>query len=197
MVRTASTMLPLGTQAPDFTLPDFDGKSVSLNDCRGEKGLLVIFMCNHCPYVKHVAPELARLAKDYAAKGVATVGISSNDVDAYPDDSPEKMKLEAQEQGYTFPYLYDATQQVAAAYHAACTPDFYLFDADLKLAYRGQLDGTRPKQDQQPDGTDLRAAIDALLSGSAIPEPQKPSIGCNIKWKAGAEPEYFNPSGTA
>ncbi len=197
MVRTASTMLPLGTQAPDFTLPDFDGKSVSLSECRGEKGLLVIFMCNHCPYVKHVAPELARLAKDYAAKGIATVGISSNDVDAYPDDSPEMMKAEAEAQGYVFPYLYDATQEVAAAYRAACTPDFYLFDADLKLAYRGQLDSSRPKQGQEPDGADLRAAMDALLAGSPIPAPQKPSIGCNIKWRAGAEPEYFNPSGTA
>lgn len=197
MVRTASTMLPLGTQAPDFTLPDYDGKSVSLSECHGEKGLLVIFMCNHCPYVKHVAPELARLAKDYAAKGVATVGISSNDAEAYPDDSPEKMKEEAKLQGYDFPYLYDADQSVASDYRAACTPDFYLFDADLKLAYRGQLDGTRPKQDKAPNGSDLRAAMDALLSGGAIPEPQKPSIGCNIKWKTGAEPEYFNPTGSA
>lgn len=197
MVRTASTMLPLGTSAPDFTLPDYDGTPKSLADCRGEKGTLIVFMCNHCPYVKHVASELAKLADDYAAKGVATVGISSNDAAAYPDDSPEKMKEEAAAQGYHFPYLYDETQQVAAAYHAACTPDFYLFDADLKLVYRGQLDDTRPKQDQTPDGRDLRAAIDALLAGQAIAEVQKPSIGCNIKWKAGAEPGYFNPSGSA
>ncbi|HBE72153.1 MAG TPA: thioredoxin family protein [Planctomycetaceae bacterium] len=197
MVRTASTMLPLGTSAPDFTLPDYDGNPKSLADCRGENGTLVIFMCNHCPYVKHVAPELAKLADDYVARGLATVGISSNDAEAYPDDSPAKMKEEAAIQGYHFPYLFDETQEVAAAYHAACTPDFYLFDADLKLVYRGQLDDTRPKQDQTPDGRDLRAAIDALLSGQKIAEVQKPSIGCNIKWKAGAEPGYFNPSGSA
>lgn len=197
MVRTASTMLPLGTQAPDFTLPDYDGKPVSLSECKGEKGLLVIFMCNHCPYVKHVAPELARLAKDYANQGILTVGISSNDAEAYPDDSPKKMKEEANLQGYEFPYLYDASQSVASEYRAACTPDFYLFDGSLRLAYRGQLDETRPKQDKTPNGRDLRAAMDALLAGDDIPEPQKPSIGCNIKWKSGAEPEYFNPSGSA
>ncbi len=197
MVRTASTMLPLGTTAPHFSLPDYDGNTVSLEDCRGQRGLLVVFMCNHCPYVKHVAPELARLADEFKQKGIATVGISSNDVAAYPDDSPELMKVEAAEQGYHFPYLYDQSQEVAKTYHAACTPDFFLFDGDLKLVYRGQLDETRPKQDVPPNGSDLRAAMNALLSGQPIPEPQKPSIGCNIKWKEGSEPEYFNSAGTA
>ena len=150
MVRTASTMLPLGTTAPDFSLPDFDGKTVSLNDFRGHKGLLVVFMCNHCPYVKHVAPELARLADDYLQRDIAVVGISSNDIAAHPEDGPDKMKLEAAERGYHFPYLYDADQKVASAYRAACTPDFYLFDAELKLVYRGQLDDTRPKQGAGP-----------------------------------------------
>ena len=145
MVRTASTMLPLGTAAPDFSLPDVEGKTVALSDFQGRKGLLVIFMCNHCPYVKHVAPELARLAKDYQSKEIAIVGISSNDVAGYPDDSPEKMKEEAEAQGYTFPYLYDESQEVAHAYRAACTPDFYLFDGEHKLVYRGQLDDSRPK----------------------------------------------------
>lgn len=191
MVRTASTMLPLGTTAPDFELSDFDGKLVKLSDLTDGKGLLVIFMCNHCPYVKHVAPELARLGNDYQPRGLKIVGISSNDADAYPDDSPEMMKQEASQQGYTFPYLYDATQAVATAYCAACTPDFYLFDAQQKLVYRGQLDSTRPKQDQTPDGRDLRQAIDALLAGQEIPAEQKPSIGCNIKWKPGGEPDYF------
>jgi peroxiredoxin len=197
MVRTASTMLPLGTEAPNFSLPDTDGKTISRDDFRGQRGLLVVFMCNHCPYVKHVAPELARLADEYQAKGVAVVGISSNDIVAHPDDSPEMMKQEATAQGYHFPYLYDATQAVAQSYKAACTPDFYLFDADFKLVYRGQMDGTRPNQGAQPDGADLRAALEALLAKRPIPEPHKPSIGCNIKWKSGAEPEYFNPAGTA
>lgn len=197
MVRTASTMLPLGTEAPAFSLPDYDGKLVSSEEYRGKRGLLVMFMCNHCPYVKHVAPELARLADDYSAKGVGIVGISSNDVANYPDDSPEKMKEEAAEQGYHFPYLYDETQAVAGAYHAACTPDFFLFDSDLKLVYRGQLDDTRPKEGSTPNGSDLRAALEALLAGEPMPEPQKPSIGCNIKWKPGMEPAYFDPSGSA
>ena len=197
MVRTASTMMPLGTEAPSFELPDYDGNKVSSEQYRGKQGLLVIFMCNHCPYVMHVAPELARLGKDYLDKGLGIVGISSNDVANYPDDSPEKMKLEAAEQGYSFPYLYDESQEVAKAYSAACTPDFFLFDGDLKLVYRGQLDDSRPKQGTEPDGKDLRAAIDALLSGADMPEAQKPSIGCNIKWKSGEEPQYFNPAGTA
>lgn len=197
MVRTASTMLALGTEAPDFRLPDYDGKPHARDDFRGKRGLLVIFMCNHCPYVKHVAPELARLADDYMPKELAIVGISSNDIEHYPDDSPEKMKEEAEAQGYRFPYLFDATQEVALKYNAACTPDFFLFDDQLKLVYRGQLDDTRPKQGSTPDGKDLRQAMDALLDGQPVPIEQKPSIGCNIKWKSGSEPTYFNPSGTA
>ncbi len=197
MVRTASTMLPIGTTAPAFSLPDYDEKQWSLQDFSGKRGLLVVFMCNHCPYVKHVAPELARLADEYQSQGIAVVGISSNDVASHPDDSPEMMKREAEEQGYRFPYLYDESQQVAHAYHAACTPDFYLFDDSLKLVYRGQMDDTRPKQNQAPNGRDLRQALDSLLAGQAIPEPQRPSIGCNIKWKPGGEPEYFNPAGSA
>ena len=197
MVRTASTMLPLGTEAPDFSLPDYNGKQVARDDFRGKRGLLVIFMCNHCPYVKHVAPELARLADEYQGKQIAVVGISSNDVETYPDDAPEKMKAEAVAQGYHFPYLFDEQQSVAQAYRAACTPDFFLFDSDFRLVYRGQMDDTRPKQGVAPNGHDLRAALDALLSGQPIPEPQKPSIGCNIKWRAGAEPDYFDAAGTA
>jgi peroxiredoxin len=197
MVRTASTMLPLGTAAPDFQLPDYDGKTVSLEQFRGGKGLLVVFMCNHCPYVKHVAPELAKIADEYQQRGVAVVGISSNDIATHPDDAPDQMKIEAAKQGYRFPYLYDADQSVAKAYRAACTPDFFLFDADLKLVYRGQMDDTRPKQGATPHGKDLRSALDATLAGHEVPQPQRPSIGCNIKWKSGAEPEYFNPAGVS
>ncbi|MDX1930271.1 MAG: thioredoxin family protein [Pirellulaceae bacterium] len=197
MVRTASTMLPLGTSAPEFSLPDYDGKIVSLNDFRGRKALLVVFMCNHCPYVKHVAPELAKLADEYQRRDVGVVGISSNDIIAHPDDAPDMMKIEAEKQGYHFPYLYDADQTIASRYQAACTPDFYLFDADFKLVYRGQLDDTRPKQGATPTGKDLRAALEALLAGKEIPQPQRPSIGCNIKWKTGSEPEYFNPAGVS
>ncbi|RMF40939.1 MAG: thioredoxin family protein [Planctomycetota bacterium] len=195
MVKTASTMMPLGTEAPDFRLPDYDGKVVARDDFRGKKGLLVVFMCNHCPFVKHVAAELAKIADEYQPKGIAVVGINSNDVSAYPDDSPEKMKEEAARQGYHFPYLYDETQEVAKAYGAACTPDFFLFDDQFRLFYRGQMDDTRPGGDAQPTGADLRAALDALLNGEPPPEVQKPSIGCNIKWKPGNEPAYFNPAG--
>lgn len=195
MVRTASVMLPLGTEAPDFRLPDVNGKLVSRDDFRSKRGLLVVFMCNHCPYVKHVAPELARIADEYQARGIGVVGISSNDVANHPEDTPEKMKIEAQQQGYRFPYLYDESQSAAQSYRAACTPDFFLFDGDFKLVYRGQMDDTRPKQGAQPDGKDLRAALDALLAGHAQPQPQRPSIGCNIKWLPGREPEYFNPAG--
>lgn len=195
MVRTASTMLPLGTQAPAFSLPDTDGNLVSPSDFTDAKALLVIFLCNHCPYVKHVAPELARLTAQYAAQGVATVGISSNDVENYPDDSPEKMAEEKAAQGYSFAYLYDADQSAAKAYHAACTPDFFLFDGNQKLVYRGQLDDSRPKNETPLSGSDLRAALDAVLAGKPVPEPQKPSIGCNIKWKSGSEPDYFNAAG--
>ena len=197
MVRTASTMLPLGNTAPDFSLPDYDGKTVSLGDFRGHKALLVVFMCNHCPFVKHVAPELAKLTDEYQRLGVGVVGISSNDITNHPDDAPDKMKIEAAQQGYHFPYLYDVDQRVATAYRAACTPDFYVFDADFKLVYRGQMDDTRPKQGTVPTGRDLRAALDALLAGKEIPQPQRPSIGCNIKWKTGAEPDYFNPAGVS
>lgn len=192
MVRTPSTMLPLGTPAPDFALPDVDGRTVSLADFEGAPGLLVVFMCNHCPFVIHLAEALAAFGKEYQAKGLAMVGVSSNDVENYPADSPDKMALEAEARGYTFPYLYDATQAVAKQYRAACTPDFFLFDADRKLVYRGQFDSSRPDSGVKPTGEDLRAACDAVLAGQAPSEQQLPSIGCNIKWKPGAEPDYFN-----
>lgn len=194
MVRTASTMLTLGTPAPDFHLPDFSGKEYSLSDFADAPALLVIFMCNHCPYVKHVADHLAALVKEYQARGVAVVGINSNDVVNYPEDAPEKMREEAATRGYTFPYLYDQTQEVAKAYRAACTPDFYVFDKDRRLAYRGQMDDSRPGSEMPVTGADLRAALDAVLEGRPVPEEQKPSLGCNIKWRAGNEPEYFGGS---
>lgn len=198
MVRTASTMLALGTKAPAFALADTQessqGKIVSNTDYAG-RPLLVIFLCNHCPYVKHVASEIARLANDYQAKGVGVVGISSNDVTSHPDDGPEKMTAEAAAQGYTFPYLFDGQQDVARAYRAACTPDFFLFDANHCLVYRGQLDDSRPKNGLPLTGKDLRGALDAVLAGEPVAEMQKPSIGCNIKWAAGHEPEYFDPVG--
>ena len=197
MVRTASTMLPLGTKAPEFSLPDTDGNSVALSDLADKKGLLVIFMCNHCPFVKHVAAQLKTLADDYLSQELAIVGISSNDAEKYPDDSPSAMATEKQQRGYNFPYLYDEDQSVAQAYAAACTPDFYLFDASMKLVYRGQLDASRPDSGIPVTGEDLRAAIDAVLAGQSPSEQQTPSIGCNIKWKAGNEPQYFNPQGTA
>jgi peroxiredoxin len=190
MALTPSTMLDLGTKAPDFRLTDTEGKTVSLDDFRGAPALLVVFLCNHCPYVKHVRHELARLGRDSQARGVAVVGISSNDVAAYPDDSPEKMRQEKAEVGYTFPYLYDETQEVAQAYQAACTPDFFLFDGDQKLVYRGQLDDSRPGNPIPVTGKDLRAALDAVLAGAPAPEKQRPSMGCNIKWKPGREPRY-------
>lgn len=195
MVKTASTMLPLGTQAPEFRLPNIDGTSVALSDIATGKGFVVMFICNHCPFVKHVAPELVRVANDYAAKGIRFVAISSNDVAKYPDDSPELMKQEATQQGYPFPYLYDATQEVAQAYHAACTPDFYVFDATKRLVYRGQLDDSRPGNGKPLNGQDLRHALDLVLKGEPIPAEQRPSIGCNIKWKPGNEPAYFDPAG--
>lgn len=195
MVRTASTMLPLGTQAPDFSLTNVDGTTVNLADFSGKPALLVIFMCNHCPFVVHLADHLAAFAREYQQQGAAIVGISSNDVANYPQDSPEQMVHEAEERGYTFPYLYDEDQSVAKAYKAACTPDFFLFDKDQKLAYRGQFDSSRPKSDIEITGADLRAAIDAVLAGKPAPAEQKPSIGCNIKWIEGAEPEYFNAGG--
>ena len=192
MVKTASTMLPLGTPAPDFTLKNVDGHDVSLTSLTADsKGLLVIFMCNHCPFVKHLADDLARLTREYQAKGVAVVAIQANDVDKYPDDAPEKMKAEAQARGYSFPYLHDATQEVAKAYKAACTPDFFVFDRNNRLAYRGQYDSTRPGSGQ-PTGDDIRRALDAVVQGQPVAGDQQPSIGCNIKWKPGNEPDYFN-----
>ncbi len=197
MVRTASTMLPLGTQSPDFTLTNTDGQRVSLSDFRDKKALVIIFMCNHCPYVKHVAPELTRVSNEYMPKGVGFIGISSNDVVAHPEDSPERMKAEAAKQGYKFPYLYDADQSVAMAYNAACTPDIFVFDSAHRLVYRGQLDDSRPKSDKPLTGNDLRTALDCILAGKQISMEQRPSIGCNIKWKEGSEPAYFDPVGTA
>lgn len=191
MVLTPSTMLELGTEAPTFTLPDPNGRMVSLDDYRDAKGYLVIFMCNHCPYVKHVRYELAKLTSEYQKKGIAVFGINSNDAANYPDDSPERMAKEIQEVGYSFPYLYDETQEVAKAYRAACTPDFFLFDRDKKLVYRGQMDDSRPGNQIPVTGKDLRAAMDSVLEGRTILEQQKPSMGCNIKWKPGYEPEYF------
>jgi peroxiredoxin len=193
MVRTPSTMLPLGTAAPDFSLPNLDGRLTSLADVAGEKGTVVMFICNHCPFVKHVADQLATLGRDYLPRGIGVVAISSNDVSTHPADSPEQMVHEAEERGYLFPYLYDETQEVAKAYHAACTPDFYLFDADRALVYRGQLDPSRPGSDVPVTGSDLRAAIEALLAGKPPVVEQIPSLGCNIKWKPGNEPPYFNP----
>lgn len=195
MVKTASTMLELGTPAIPFSLPSTDGNQVSLADFENSKGLLVIFMCNHCPFVKHIAEELADLGKTYAAKGIAIVGINSNDTEKYPDDSFEAMKAEVAERGYEFPYLLDDTQEVAKAYKAACTPDFYLFDSNMKLAYRGQLDDSRPNSGIPVTGSDLRAALDGVVEGIDLPAEQTPSIGCNIKWKPGNEPDYFNPAG--
>lgn len=192
MVRTPSTMLPLGTPAPAFSLVDaVSGRTVSFTDFREAPALLVMFICNHCPFVKHVAAELARLGDDYLPKGVAIVAINSNDVAAHPDDAPDKMKAEAQARGYKFPYLFDETQAVAHAYNAACTPDFFLFDKQQKLAYRGQLDGSRPGNDVAVDGRDLRTALNQLLAGEFVPAEQRASLGCNIKWKPGNEPEYF------
>ncbi len=190
MAATASTMLPLGTEAPDFSLLDTEGKPVSLRDFKDAPALLVVFMCNHCPFVKHILDGLVRLIKDYQAKGAAAVGINSNDVAAYPEDRPELMAKVAKQKGFTFPYLYDETQDVAKAYHAACTPDFFLFDKTRKLVYRGQMDDSRPGNSIPITGKDLRAALDAVLEGIPAPAKQKPSIGCNIKWKPGTEPQY-------
>ena len=191
MVRTPSTMLPLGTRAPDFALPNVDGRTVTLADAAGPRGTLVMFICNHCPFVKHVADQLAALGRDCLPRGIGVVAISSNDVSSHPADSPEQMVHEAEERGYVFPYLYDETQDVAHAYHAACTPDFFLFDGDCKLAYRGQLDASRPGNGVPVTGADLRAAIDALVAGRPVATEQRPSLGCNIKWKPGNEPAYF------
>ena len=194
MVRTPSTMLPLGTEAEDFSLTNIDGRTLSFADVAGERGTVLMFICNHCPFVKHVANELAAIGHEYMPKGVGMVAINSNDVAAHPADSPEQMVHESEQRGYSFPYLFDETQEVAKTYGAACTPDFYLFDGNHKLVYRGQLDGSRPDSGVPVTGEDLRKAIDALLESRPLPQPQRPSIGCNIKWRPGNEPQYFlNP----
>jgi peroxiredoxin len=191
MALTPSTMLPLGTTTPYFKLPDTNGKTVSPADFKDKSALLIMFICNHCPYVKHIRNGLAELARDYRSRSVAIVGINSNDVANYPDDSPAKMKEEVRAAGYTFPYLYDESQAVAKAYRAACTPDIYLFDKRRKLVYRGQFDDSRPGNGIPVTGKDLRAALDALLADKPASTNQKASVGCNIKWKSGNEPEYF------
>ena len=191
MAQTESTMAALGMAAPDFALPDTNGRTVVLADFADAPGLLVVFMCNHCPFVIHLREELMRSVKRYQGRGLAVVGISSNDVEAFPQDGPEPMAREAQELGYTFPYLFDAAQSVAKAYNAACTPDFFLFDDQRRLVYRGQFDRSRPGNDVPVTGADLGAAVEALLGGNPISPDQLPSIGCNIKWRAGNEPDYF------
>ncbi|MCK7591612.1 thioredoxin family protein [Subsaxibacter sp. CAU 1640] len=184
MAQTPSNMLPLGTKAPDFKLLDtVTEQNVSLDEAKGLKGTVIMFICNHCPFVKHINAQLVRLAKDYKPKGINFIAISSNDVENYPQDAPDKMKETAKAEGYIFPYLYDASQQVAKAYKAACTPDFYMFDEKLKLIYRGQLDDSRPSNGVPVDGKDIRNALNALLNNQPVSPEQKPSIGCNIKWK--------------
>lgn len=184
MALTESNMLELGTQAPDFELPDtISGRKLKLKDVQGDRATVIMFICNHCPYVIHVNPEIVRLAKEYQPKGVGFVGISSNDVERYPQDGPEAMARQADEVGYNFPYLFDESQDVARAYDAACTPDFYVFNQDNELVYRGRLDGSRPGNNLPLTGEDLRAAIDAVLAGRPVAEKQYPSAGCNIKWK--------------
>ncbi len=191
MAQTPSTMLTLGTPAPAFTLADaVSGRTVSLADFSG-RPLLVMFICNHCPFVKHVRSELARIGREYGERGVGIVAVCSNDVEKYPDDSPAKMRDEARAAGYTFPYLFDAAQDVAKRYRAACTPDFFLFDKQHRLVYRGQLDDSRPSNGIPVTGRDLRAALDAVLKGQMPTVEQRPSIGCNIKWKPGNDPEYY------
>jgi len=197
MVKTASTMLPLGTTAPDFSLINVNGETVSRTDFADAKGLLVIFMCNHCPFVIHLADHLSQFARDYHGSGLAIVAISSNDVSSHPQDSPEQMVHEAEQRGYIFPYLYDEDQAVAKAYRAACTPDFFLFDGNHQLVYRGQFDSSRPESGIPVTGEDLRQAVDAMLAGQPVSEDQKPSLGCNIKWKEEQAPDYFNPAGVS
>jgi len=184
MAAVSSTMLSLGTIAPEFLLPDtISGKEISLDSIHSDLATVIMFICNHCPYVKHVNQEIVRLANDYLARGVSFVAISSNDVEVYPADSPERMKKVAAQYGYPFPYLYDEDQSVAKSYQAACTPDFYIFDEQMKLVYRGQLDGSRPRNDIPVTGEDVRSALDAIIEGEPVFEEQRPSIGCNIKWK--------------
>jgi peroxiredoxin len=191
MARTPSTMLALGTSAPHFDLPDFDGRHHTLDDFAASRALLVAFICNHCPFVKHMRAEFAAFAREYAARGLAVVAIVSNDLDVYPQDGPDAMREEARSLGYVFPYLVDADQQTAKAYRAACTPDFFLFDASRHLVYRGQFDDSRPGSDRPVTGADLRLAVDAVLAGKPMDADQRPSLGCNIKWKPGNEPDYY------
>jgi len=190
MTSVPSTMLELGTELLPFELPDYDGNTVSSNDFTGDP-VLVIFMCNHCPYVKNIVDTLAERTKEYESKGVRVVGINANDIDQYPADSPAKMKEFAEQHGTDFPYLYDESQEVAKAYKAACTPDIYLFDSDHKLVYRGQFDHSRPGNDVEPTGSDLTKAVEKMLADEPVPEKQTPSVGCNIKWKPGNAPDYF------
>ncbi len=192
MVLTPSTMLDLGTTAPEFELPDVvSGESISLGTFEGKKALLVMFICKHCPYVIHVQDELARIGRDYGDRDVGIVAIGSNDAENYPDDAPDKLRSMAQDLGFSFPFCYDESQQTAKDYTAACTPDFFLFDAQTRLVYRGQLDDGRPGNDSPVDGKDLRVALDQVLAGDAPDPNQKPSIGCNIKWKPESAPAYF------
>jgi peroxiredoxin len=192
MPMTPSTMLELGTPLPAFRLPDVDGAPVSSGQFQDAPGLLVVFICPHCPFVKHIRSEFARFTTEYQRKGLAILAINSNDIGAFPDDSPEGMKKEISKAGYTFPYLVDESQAVAKTFHAACTPDFFLFDRSRKLVYRGQFDDSRPANQIPTTGADMRAAADAVLEGRTPSPNQKPSIGCNIKWKVGGEPEYFD-----
>jgi len=192
MALTPSTMLALGTKAPDFSLPDVvTGKTISLSGLASKRALLVMFICRHCPYVKHVEKELVKLGRDYGKKDIEIIGVSANDAEAYPDDSPDMLKEYARQEGFAFPLCYDESQATAKAYSAACTPDFFLFGADRELVYRGQLDDSRPGNGKPATGKDLRAAIDLQLSGNPVSKEQTPSMGCNIKWKAGNEPAYF------
>jgi peroxiredoxin len=189
-MAVTSTMLPLGTRAPDFRLPDPSGREWARDDFAGAPALLVMFLCNHCPYVRHIRDALASATREFQERGVAVVGINSNDIAAYPDDAPKRMEEEARAVGYEFPYLVDETQEVASAYRAACTPDFFVFDGGCRLVYRGQFDDSRPANRRNVTGADLRAAIDAVLTGRAVTLEQQPSMGCNIKWKPGREPDW-------
>ena len=192
MAETVSTMIPLGTEAPYFKLPDHKGDEVSIDDFKGAPALVVMFICNHCPYVKHIRAGLAQFGRDYQKRGVAVVAINSNDVKAYPEDRPFRMGEEIREAGYVFPYLFDETQDVAKAYRAACTPDFFVFDREQRLAYRGQFDDSRPGSVHEVTGSNLRAAVDRVLTGQPVLQDQKASLGCNIKWKPGNAPSYFS-----
>lgn len=195
MALTASTMLALGTRAPDFQLPDVvSNQIVSLDSFANKQGLLVMFICNHCPFVKHVKGELAKIGQDYSHTNLGIVAISANDAANYPDDDPNHLKEMVEQVGFNFPLCYDESQETAKAYTAACTPDFFLFDANQQLVYRGQLDDSRPGNNEPINGKDLRAAIDGVIASERVDAKQKPSIGCNIKWKPGNEPDYYGAS---